>query len=172
MRGVTRPSELLKRLNREADVDSDLRPTLEHRVRKNVDALGTLRDAGLTWRQIANGLQEWRRPSGLALTADQLRGVYSRNRAAELGNVKHIHASVPTDTGGPSRIPQATSGKPSGSPVDAPEKEELCQHAEFGQRSIVPEPRVEMDRENLARRLKAVMLMRNESEDEDAATEI
>jgi hypothetical protein len=78
MNPVSRPADMLRKLNALGDIDNQVRPSLEHLIRSNVATINTVRSNGVSWLQIAHALPNWIQRDGSPASADQLRGAYSR----------------------------------------------------------------------------------------------
>jgi hypothetical protein len=72
--------QILEELNNLRGNATELTPPVERTMRANLHCFQSLRDTGLTWQQIASALTEWRQQDNTPITADHLRGLYSRLR--------------------------------------------------------------------------------------------
>ena len=108
----SKPANLLSQLNSEMDVEEGLKPSIEFLVRTHRHAFLELRSAGLKWSQIARHLNLWRKQDGRPLSADQLRGVYSRisktKPQTEVAQIQESKSHLTTRIA-PQRPPQPAS---------------------------------------------------------------
>lgn len=70
--------KMLDELDAASRLPGNLCPPIERRIEQHFAKFELLRVAGLTWRQIVLGLPSWSQKDGTQVSADQLRGAFSR----------------------------------------------------------------------------------------------
>ena len=70
--------KVLDELDAASRLPTNLCPPIERRIEQHLAQFDLLRAAGLKWSQIVLGLPSWSQKDGTPVSADQLRGAYSR----------------------------------------------------------------------------------------------
>ena len=121
--------KVLDELDAASRLPANLCPPIERRIEQHLAQFELLRAAGLKWRQIVLGLPSWSQNDGTPVSADQLRGAYSRVSRKQMRLV-YKHSAAPSAQ---KAAPQRSARKPASvqGPAPAPSTSSLMAQLEL-----------------------------------------